>query len=310
MFLKMEPANPSRLTLVGQGPEIVAQILTDLEYHDIVSLCNSSASFRKLCSSAYAQLVIQEKWKYAVPYPYLKRACEEDGTLEFCEDEEFWMERFRQDFPEDKGTPEDVSWKNHYKAAVNNFYGKKLVLAASTGNLDLVKDLVENFGVDVGYHGIQSPLFAALQDQNLNFDMVKYLVENGADVNYRSESGVTPLMAASSFQPLEIVQYLVDNGANISDIDNSGDNALIYAVDNEEFFPVLQYLVQSRIDIDNSGGVKTLDHVFMNVTHENQVKYVKYLLENGASFNMFILKENFPLLNPDTKKYLKETGII
>lgn len=51
-----------------------------------------------------------------------------------------------------------------------------------------------------------------------NFEMVKFLVENGADVNYRTlNASFPPLWHASveSNNP-EIVRYLIENGANVN----------------------------------------------------------------------------------------------
>ena len=45
---------------------------------------------------------------------------------------------------------------------------------------------------------------------------VKYLVENGADVNALDEWGKTPLYMASYRGHLDIVKYLLENGADVN----------------------------------------------------------------------------------------------
>jgi len=79
--------------------------------------------------------------------------------------------------------------------------------------IDLISDVI-----------LKTPLQAACCEGNI--DMVKLLVEKGADVNYTTRScGCSPLWwAAESESPnnLEIVRYLLKNGA---DVDNAGKRA-------------------------------------------------------------------------------------
>ena len=51
-------------------------------------------------------------------------------------------------------------------------------------------------------------------------DIVKLLVENGADVNKKGANGLTALMLASSGGYLDIVEILIKNGADVNAKDN------------------------------------------------------------------------------------------
>jgi ankyrin repeat protein len=59
-------------------------------------------------------------------------------------------------------------------------------------------------------------------------ELAHYLIEHGANVNAKSATGYTPLMAAASNADLEMVKALVKKGANISQYSKKGLNARAY----------------------------------------------------------------------------------
>ncbi|NXD29083.1 MYPT2 phosphatase, partial [Spelaeornis formosus] len=56
-----------------------------------------------------------------------------------------------------------------------------------------------------------------------NLDMVKFLVENGADVNQQDNEGWTPLHAVASCGYLNIAEYLISHGANVAAVNSEGE---------------------------------------------------------------------------------------
>lgn len=85
--------------------------------------------------------------------------------------------------------------------------------AARYGRLDLVKYLVER-GAEINVH-FGEPLFLAAGNGYL--DVVKYLIENKADIHSDSECA---LETAISNNNLDVVKYLVSQGADIH-VDNN-----------------------------------------------------------------------------------------
>ena len=75
-------------------------------------------------------------------------------------------------------------------------------------------------------YGKTTPLCVAIQKGE--FDLVKKMVEYGADVNEKS-SGMTPLMVAARYNKIDILKYLLANGADIRTKDDKGITALKYA---------------------------------------------------------------------------------
>ena len=86
-----------------------------------------------------------------------------------------------------------------------------LTAAIEFNNLDMVKFLVEH-GADINGREF-SPLLTATYLGNRTFDIVKFLVEHGANVNVRSKHGETPLYNAfCNSDGIEMVKFLVEHG--------------------------------------------------------------------------------------------------
>jgi ankyrin repeat protein len=114
--------------------------------------------------------------------------------------------------------------------------------------------------------------------KNPNLAICQYLVENGADVNTRDNTGSTPLHA--NVDNLRICQFLVENGADINARNNFGATPLQYAVQYTDN-PVCQYLVEKGADVnagDNDGMTPLHNAAF-------SLEVSQYLVENGADIN-------------------------
>lgn len=88
-----------------------------------------------------------------------------------------------------------------------------ILFAANNGHLDLLKALVEvGANIEDRSNNWKTPLnWAATWG---HFPCVKYLVDVGANISSYDAKGVTPLMAATQKGDVEIVKYLLDQGAN------------------------------------------------------------------------------------------------
>jgi ankyrin repeat protein len=105
-----------------------------------------------------------------------------------------------------------------------------LALAAAFGHFPIVRYLFEKGG-DVtavatngtGYNALTGAVTGGHQQ------IVIWLLENGADANYRYGPGYSPLLAAAANGHLEIVKDLLVHGADIHAKSNDGKSALIIA---------------------------------------------------------------------------------
>ncbi|KAL5263784.1 hypothetical protein ACHWQZ_G005000 [Mnemiopsis leidyi] len=80
-------------------------------------------------------------------------------------------------------------------------------------------------------------------------DIVKTLLECGADVNFGNSANRTSAMLACLSGNLEVIKTLVEHKANLRLRDRSGATCLHYAIDSGNV-DVVQYLLKQRVDVD------------------------------------------------------------
>lgn len=159
-----------------------------------------------------------------------------------------------------------------------NKLDEKLHWACMLNDLEEVKYLVEN-GADVNKtdNDGKTPLLMALREYTDN--IIIYLVENGADVNKADKHGDTPLLDACSNNSLKIVRYLIENGAqkSINKANNTGSTPLYWACDHNNL-ELITYLVEN-------GAVNTINIVddfeegpLYCACHNNNVTYSRELI--------------------------------
>lgn len=61
---------------------------------------------------------------------------------------------------------------------------------------------------------------------NENYNIAKYLLDNGADVNSSDINGIDSLMVASKIGNYNLVKLLIDRGANVSALGPNNVNAI------------------------------------------------------------------------------------
>lgn len=92
-----------------------------------------------------------------------------------------------------------------------------------------------------------SPLMRACAMSRL--DIVKTLLECGADVNFGNSANKTCAMIASLVGNVQVIETLVEHSANLRLRDRSGATSLHYAIDSGKV-EVVRYLLTQRVDVD------------------------------------------------------------
>ena len=115
-------------------------------------------------------------------------------------------------------------------------------------DIEKIKELIKE-GTNLNiFADSMPPLYHAVNNGNL--EIVKLLVENGADVNVKNVVGQTPLHEAARCGYFEIVKYLIDKGADINAYDCVERTPLDYA-----------RLPDIRDLLFNLGGTETTEEV-------------------------------------------------
>ena len=146
---------------------------------------------------------------------------------------------------------------------------KDKFLIKNSKNLEIVKFLIEN-GANVHVNNNEVLKKAS---ENGHLEVVKFLVQNGADVD--ANNGL-PLILASQNGHLEVVEYLVSKDANIH-IRN--DLALSWASERGHL-EVVKFLVKNGANVHAYD-----DYALRETSRYGYLEVVKFLVKNGANVN-------------------------
>lgn len=150
--------------------------------------------------------------------------------------------------------------------------------AIRLNRLDIIKLLVE-CGEDVNKRTISKKSSLIEACWYGNSEIVEYLIEQGADVNYYSSIG-TPLVFSVAKNDLEIIKILIKHKANVHLTTEDNDSILFWAITNDSH-DVVRYLVENGalINTENCSGETPL----MKAGEWGDYKTAKYFIENGAN---------------------------
>lgn len=158
-------------------------------------------------------------------------------------------------------------------------------LASKYSTSEIVRILLEA-GADVNFKGYsgQTALMSAPTPE-----IARILLEAGADVNAKDDNGKTALMCASGYDSnLEIVKMLLEAGADVNTKCNGGTDdgmtALLYASEFKNF-EIVKILLESGADLHAMDKDSTTALFFALIDCRDNFKTAKILLEAGADAN-------------------------
>jgi hypothetical protein len=143
-------------------------------------------------------------------------------------------------------------------------------------NLKLIEDMLNNPNIDVHWENIRlDPLFKAINIGNS--EVVRLLINAGANVNERNKLGYTPLMQAS-LNP-QIIRLLLEAGANVNAQDNLGYTAL---TSPSQFgkVDVVKLLIDAGANINTQDSYGRTPLIL--ATEQGYPEVIRILLDAGA----------------------------
>jgi ankyrin repeat protein len=157
------------------------------------------------------------------------------------------------------------------------------------GNIAKVKQEIAN-GVEidcVDEYTSQTPLMCAVASPHANIDMLRLLIENGADVNATEEQYQTTVLGlAVQSGNLDKIKFILDAGADINYQTSSGYDVLINAMygrdiaKDENLIAIINLLIQRGAKVN---GVTSYGESALRVASDKgRFDAVKILLAAGA----------------------------
>lgn len=133
-------------------------------------------------------------------------------------------------------------------------------------NLGIVIFLVESGADIIATNSLagMTPLHLAAEEGN--FDIVKYILTKDTNVNRRNAHGSTPLISVARWNPFhgfyyDMMKYLVSVGADVNAKDNGGGTVL-HLMAMRGSLDIVKYFVSEGVDVNtkNKGG-KTAEDI-------------------------------------------------
>ena len=175
-------------------------------------------------------------------------------------------------------------------------YFQNLSDAVWNGDILHVQHLIAS-GDDVNAESEDAitPLFLAITKKH--YDMVKLLLDSGADVNHEiQKKDSTPLLYAIGQKQKDIVELLLDRGADVNFVIKDNRTPLYYAIIGKQK-DIVELLLDRGADVNHEIMNRLTPIIFAIGEEQNDIAVVELLLKKGANINYETTDGNTPLLS-------------
>jgi len=173
-----------------------------------------------------------------------------------------------------------------------------------------VKLFIERHGVNINPNPIWSPalpLHEAIRKQDYN--LVKLLLDNGADPNTTKGAYGTPLNMAVRLDNRLIVELLIKYKANL-EYKNANDDTYLHIAAKYASIAIAKVLLEQKIDINAVN--KEHETALFEAIQADNLPMVKFLVDRGANISQvnkkgvtpFLLAITTEVMSPIIVKYL------
>lgn len=151
--------------------------------------------------------------------------------------------------------------------------------ACETNAIDIVKQSIDN-GIDVNvkFDSINKHSLLTLCALHGYDELIKFLLEKGADINYVNDIGRFPLLYTYMYNKISCAKILIDAGADIN-IKFETRSLLYYAVANSST-ELIELLMSKGVGLNTESSPDFTP--LTQATWLSDQKIVEFLLKNGA----------------------------
>ncbi|AIF81939.1 hypothetical protein I862_06925 [endosymbiont of Acanthamoeba sp. UWC8] len=192
---------------------------------------------------------------------------------------------------------QEITSDEKYTANVASLINKSidrinpLAAAAIEGYYDIVKLLLDK-GADpnIAANKGVTPLYIAAQNGHVN--VVELLLKRGANTDFITDEGITPLYIAAQNGHVNVVELLLKSGANVDPITGKGITPLYIAAQNG-YVNIVELLLKrgANTNFITDEGITPLYIAAQN----GYVNIVELLLKSGANANFITEESTTPL---------------
>ncbi|CAG2235291.1 unnamed protein product [Mytilus edulis] len=161
-----------------------------------------------------------------------------------------------------------------------------LTVVAGKGQVKIIQMLIDNgASVNISNHETIS---------SKSIYVVKVLIQNGANIDYRGVEGATALFEASERGNIEVVKYLLSMKASVNIPTYRGRTPLFVAV-QRRFLQIVTILIENNADVNlcREDGVSPL----LRATIHGDAKLIELLLRNKADPNLATSEGLYPIMS-------------
>lgn len=124
-------------------------------------------------------------------------------------------------------------------------------------------------------------------------DIVKVLLDNGADINLLDNINMSPLNTAINENKTEIANLLIERGANVNYKNIFGITSQHLAARNKNSSVLKNLLSKKEIEIDPMDGTGASPLIYASI--KGDIECMKILLDNGANINVIDINGRSPI---------------
>ncbi len=177
----------------------------------------------------------------------------------------------------------------------NSNYEISLIAYAEAGMFELVKKIIKYVNINYQSSDMMGATALYMAVQNNHIEIVKILLDHGADTEIKTYSGVTTLHRAVQDNNIEILKMLLQYGANPNVINNKGLSAL-YIAEYLKYYQAVELLIDYGVNLKNSiYGIDKLEEAL----YKGDFIQANRLLNAGAILAVDKRHPTLPLIAKD-----------